>query len=89
MASANTPPRLSFVELIAVAAVGIGIGLAVLLSRRRQEDLDPLSHALNEAPIDDEPLTAADIEALAAAREDYSLGRVRDLADVNRELTTA
>jgi hypothetical protein len=42
----------------------------------RQEVPDPVARALDEAPIDDEPLTAEDLAALAEAEDDRREGRV-------------
>lgn len=44
--------------------------------RQEGEDEDPLLIALQNAPEDDEPLTAEDLEALREAEEDVAQGRV-------------
>jgi hypothetical protein len=41
----------------------------------RQEASDPVARALQEAPIDDEPLTAEDRAALEEAERDWQEGR--------------
>ncbi|HEX9736319.1 MAG TPA: hypothetical protein VGG06_30515 [Thermoanaerobaculia bacterium] len=42
----------------------------------RQEASDPVARALQEAAIDDEPLTAEDLEALEDAERDWREGNV-------------
>lgn len=53
---------------------------------RRAEDDDPVLKALLSAPIDDEPLTPADEEALAESDEDIRQGRVMSSAELRRRL---
>jgi hypothetical protein len=56
-------------------------------ARRALEPLaDPFLLALASAPVDDEEETAAERAAVDEARDDIAAGRVRDWADVRREL---
>jgi hypothetical protein len=52
----------------------------------RHEASDPVARALQEAPLDDEPLTAEDIEELEAAERDRQEGRTVSHHQVRREL---
>jgi len=54
--------------------------------RREASDPDPVSRALWEAPIDDEPLTAEDLEELRTAELDRQAGRVASHHQARREL---
>jgi hypothetical protein len=56
--------------------------LDYIVSRGR----DPLARRLDEAPLDDEPLTDEDIDALREMREDAAAGRLVSLDDLRREL---
>ena len=56
------------------------------MMEREQVERDPLARRLDMAPLDDEPLTADDLEAIQAAREDFAAGRVISLEDLRREL---
>jgi hypothetical protein len=47
---------------------------------------DPLTRRHDAAPPDDERVTAEDLEAMHAAREDFAAGRVVSLEEVRREL---
>lgn len=47
---------------------------------------DPLALRLDAAPLDDEPLTAEDLEAIQAAHEDIAAGRCVSLEELRREL---
>jgi len=49
------------------------------------EDAPPYWAALVNAPVDDEPMTEEDIEAVRAARLDVQEGRVVSHAEVLRE----
>jgi len=40
----------------------------------------------DDAPMDDEPLTDEDIQAIAEAEEDIAAGRTQSLEDLRREL---
>lgn len=51
-----------------------------------QVERDPLAHRLDAAPLDDEPLTDEDCEAMREAREDFAAGRVVSLEELRREL---
>ncbi len=56
-------------------------------ARRVLEPLvDPFLLALANAPIDDEPETDVERDAVREARDDIAAGRVHDWADVRREL---
>lgn len=52
----------------------------------RQEASDPVARALREAPFDDEPLSAEDVEELEAAEEDRRGGLLVSHDDARREL---
>jgi len=52
----------------------------------RREASDPVARALREAPLDDEPLTADDLEALEAGQRDLQEGRVVSHDEARREL---
>lgn len=56
--------------------------LDYIVSRGR----DPLARRLDAAPLDDEPLTDEDIDALREMREDAAAGRMVSLDDLRREL---
>jgi hypothetical protein len=47
---------------------------------------DPLARRLDAAPLDDEPLTAEDLDAMREMREDAAAGRMVSLDDIRREL---
>lgn len=47
---------------------------------------DPVRRALEEAPLDDEPLTAEDEAAINEAHRDVAAGRVVDHREVKRQL---
>lgn len=51
---------------------------------REQVERDPLARRLDAAPLDDEPVTAEDLEAMQAAREDFAAGRVVSLEELRR-----
>jgi hypothetical protein len=51
-----------------------------------EDDRDPLARRLDGAPLDDEPLTDEDREALREAREDLAAGRIVSMEDLRREL---
>ncbi|MGN6190277.1 MAG: hypothetical protein ACTHOE_15410 [Conexibacter sp.] len=55
-------------------------------TEREQIERDPLVRRLDAAPIDDEPLTDEDYEALHEAREDFAAGRTVSLEELRREL---
>jgi hypothetical protein len=55
-------------------------------TEREQVVPDPLARRLDAAPLDDEPLTADDLEAMREAREDFAAGRVVSLEELRREL---
>lgn len=61
-----------------------------VLSRTASKDskafLDPVLHALETAPEDDEPLTEEDLKAIAEGEEDIRQGRVTPWEDVKRDL---
>lgn len=52
----------------------------------RQKAADPVARALQEAPFDDEPLTAEDLVELEAAERDRQEGRVVPHDEARREL---
>lgn len=58
-------------------------------TEREQVDRDPLARRLDAAPLDDEPLTPDDLEAMREAREDFAVGRVVSLEELRRELEEA
>jgi len=53
---------------------------------REHVERDPLALRLDAALLDDEPLTAEDLEAIQAAREDIAAGRFVSLEELRREL---
>jgi hypothetical protein len=53
---------------------------------REQVERDSLARRLDAAPLDDEPLTAGDLEAMREAREDIAAGRCVSLEELRREL---
>lgn len=52
----------------------------------RREASDPVARALQEAPYDDEPLTAEDLAELDAAERDRQKGRIISHDEARREL---
>jgi predicted transcriptional regulator len=52
----------------------------------RRETSDPVARALQEAPYDDEPLTAEDLAELDAAERDHQEGRLVSHDEARREL---
>lgn len=52
----------------------------------RREASDPVARALEEAPFDDEPLTAEDLAELEAAESDRQEGRLVSHDEARREL---
>lgn len=52
----------------------------------RQESSDPVARALQNAPLDDEPLTSEDLADLEAAERDWQDGRVVSHDEARREL---
>jgi hypothetical protein len=59
-------------------------GDALRYIERRHED--PMVVAFRNAPIDDEPITPSEEEALAGADRDIAAGRTVSLDDLKREL---
>ncbi|MDY7091672.1 MAG: hypothetical protein SX243_01735 [Acidobacteriota bacterium] len=55
----------------------------------QREASDPVSKALQEAPYDDEPLTAEDLAELKAAERDLQEGRVVSHDKARRDLLRA
>jgi hypothetical protein len=55
-------------------------------TEREQVERDPLARRLDAAPLDDEPLTADDLEAIEEARKDIAAGRSVSLEELRREL---
>jgi hypothetical protein len=55
-------------------------------TEREQVERDPLGRRLDAAPLDDEPLTADDLEAIEEARKDIAAGRCVSLEELRREL---
>ncbi len=51
--------------------------------------VDPVAWTLDNAPLDDEPITQEDIDAQAEARADIAAGRVYSHEDVVRRLGLA
>ncbi len=49
-------------------------------------DHDPVWEAFLNAPLDDEPLTEEDIQAIKEADEDFAAGRGRSWKDIKEEL---
>jgi len=47
---------------------------------------DPLARRLDAAPLDDEPLTVEDLDAMREMREDAAAGRLVSLDDIRQEL---
>lgn len=54
-------------------------------SVRPLKEEHPVLRALRDAPLDDEPETAEEREAVEEARRDIAAGRVHTLADVAAE----
>lgn len=52
----------------------------------REVGSDPVHHAAETAPADDEPMTEEDEAALRKAREEAARGEVISLGDLRREL---
>lgn len=52
----------------------------------RRETSDPVLRALREAPLDDEPVTAEDMEELEAAERDWAQDRVVSHSEARRQL---
>ena len=52
----------------------------------RQEASDPVAQALQAAPFDDEPLTAADLADLEVGERDWQQGHVVSHDEARREL---
>jgi len=51
-----------------------------------ETDRDPVLRALMSAPLDDEPLTPEDEDALAESAEDIRASRVSSTAELRRRL---
>ena len=49
-------------------------------------DYDPVWEAFLNAPLDDEPLTEEDTQAIEEAEEDIAAGRVKPWKELKREL---
>ena len=49
-------------------------------------DCDPVWEAFLNAPLDDEPLTEEDVQAIEEAEEDIVAGRVKPWKELKREL---
>ena len=49
-------------------------------------DFDPVWEMFKNAPLDDEPLTEADKQAIKEANEDFAAGRGRSWKDIKEEL---
>lgn len=54
--------------------------------QEKQRRVDQVMRALAEAPLDDEPTTAEDLEAIREAEEAIARGELIDAADLEREL---
>ena len=50
------------------------------------EEHDPVWEAFLNAPLDDEPLTEEDKQAIKEAKEDIAAGRVKSLKELKKEL---
>ena len=50
------------------------------------EDYDPVWELFKNAPLDDEPLTEEDKQAIKEANEDLAAGRVRTWKEIKEEL---
>lgn len=50
------------------------------------EEYDPVWEAFLNAPLDDEPLTEEDIQAIKEANEDFAAGRYITLKELKKEL---
>ena len=50
------------------------------------EDYDPIWELFKNAPMDDEPLTEEDKQAIKEANEDFAAGRGRSWRDIKEEL---
>lgn len=48
--------------------------------------LDPVTRALRDAPVDDEPITADDVAELEAADLDWKEGRLVPHAEASQQL---
>jgi hypothetical protein len=72
---------------VAGLVVGVAITFAsIWLSRRLEEEHDLVLQALLDAPVDDDPLTPEDEQALAEAREEMSRGDLISWEEVKRSL---
>jgi hypothetical protein len=64
--------------------------MAIKRGRRRDKpeevEHDPVLRSLTNAPVEDEPVTPAEDEAIAASYQDIRLGRVVSSAEMRREL---
>ena len=49
-------------------------------------DYDPVLEAFLNAPLDDEPLTEEDMQAIKEAEEDIAAGRVKSWKELKRDL---
>ena len=49
-------------------------------------DHDPVWEAFLNAPLDDEPITEEDLQAIKEAEEDIAAGRVKPLKELKKEL---
>src|SRR5262249_49726515 len=81
MRMAVTRERLhELVEQIPDAALGVAAEALQRIAR------DPVAEALNNAPVDDEPLTAEELAGLAEAEADIAAGRVFTTEEARRRL---
>jgi hypothetical protein len=56
------------------------------MAAHEQAERDPLARRLHAAPLDDEPVTAADLDAIRDAHEDIAACRCVSLEELRREL---
>ncbi len=61
-------------------------GRVASLGMTDDPERDSLAVRLDAAPLDDEPLTDEDREALREAREEFAAGRVISLDELRRDL---
>jgi hypothetical protein len=75
-----------------MADMGSMEGQPMAINRDRRRDMpeeaeqDPVLRSLLNAPVEDEPLTPAEDEAIAESYEDIRLGRVVSSAEMRRQL---
>ncbi len=61
-------------------------GALIHLAEHLARKADPVAWALDNAPLDDEPTTEADLKAIAEAEADIVAGRLTSAEDLKAEL---